>query len=214
MDMSLKAIMEKRINKTIGNLQNNKMDAYYAKTKEDAVKLVDSLIGDGETVSFGGSMSLYESGVIDHLRNSKKYNLLDRDVPGLTPQQRRQIFIQAFDCDTYLASSNAVTETGELYNVDGMGNRVAALTFGPKSVILVVGYNKIVKDLNAAADRVKNISAPANAMRLDCQTPCKVLGGCANCRSDGRICCTYVIHAQQREKGRIKVIIVGEPLGY
>ena len=114
----------------------------------------------------------------------------------------------------YFASANAVTEAGEVLNVDGNANRVAAITFGPASVILVVGSNKIVKDLAAADARVKAVAAPANAKRLSCKTPCAVTGQCENCQSPGRICCTYVLHRYQRVPGRIKVILVGQELGY
>ena len=122
-------------------------------------------------------------------------------------------------------SSNAVTESGVLYNVDGNGNRVAALTFGPKSVIVVMGYNKIVKDLDEAVRRVKTVSAPANAVRLNCETYCRHTGVCVSlskehpemadgCRNSDRVCATYVVSGQQRVKDRIKVILVGEELGY
>ncbi|MBE6907148.1 MAG: lactate utilization protein [Ruminococcaceae bacterium] len=210
MDASLNAVIEKKINRTIGNLQNNKMDAYYVKTCKDAVNLIDQLCAEGESVAVGGSMTLFECGIIDYLR-SGKYQFFDRYAPGVDVGK---VFRQAFFCDTFFTSSNAITEQGELYNVDGNGNRVAAMIFGPKSVIVVAGYNKIVADLEAARRRVSDIAAPANAMRLDKKTPCKVLGACQNCRSDDRICADYVIHGQQTAKGRIKVIIVGEQLGY
>lgn len=210
MDASLSSVMEKRINKTIGNLQNNKMDAYYVKTCKDAVQLIDELCAEGETVAVGGSVTLSECGVLDHLR-SGKYQFYDRYAPDA---DTGKMFRQAFFCDTFFTSSNAITEQGELYNVDGTGNRVAAMIFGPKSVIVVAGYNKIVADLEAARQRVRDTAAPANAIRLDKKTPCKVLGSCQNCRSDDRICAHYVVQAQQTTKGRIKVIIVGEQLGY
>ena len=124
------------------------------------------------------------------------------------------MFREAFFCDTYLTGTNAVTEEGELYNVDGNGNRVSAMIFGPKSVIVVAGYNKIVPNLEAARKRVREVSAPANAVRLDTKTPCKIIGTCRDCHSDERMCCSYVTLGQQRIKGRIKVIIVGESLGF
>ncbi len=210
MDASLNAVIEKRINKTIGNLQNNKMDAYYAKTCKDAIKLINELCAEGESVALGGCVTLFESGVIDHLR-SGKYQFYDRYAPEADVNQ---IYRQSFSCDTFFTSSNAITEQGELYNVDGNGNRVAAMIFGPKSVIVVAGYNKIVPDLEAARQRVRNTAAPANATRLDKKTPCKILGSCQNCQSDERICAHYVVQAQQMTKGRIKVILVGEQLGY
>lgn len=112
------------------------------------------------------------------------------------------------------SSANAITENGELYNVDGNSNRVAALVYGPDSVIVVAGYNKIVPDIDAAVQRVKKVAAPINAVRLHCETPCAKVGECMNCHSEGRICCNYVVSAQQRHKNRIKVVLVGEELGF
>ena len=148
------------------------------------------------------------------LLRSGAYHFLDRGAPGLTPEDIGKIYRQIFSADCYFASANAVTEAGEVLNVDGNANRVAAITFGPASVILVVGSNKIVKDLAAADARVKAVAAPANAKRLSCKTPCAVTGQCENCQSPGRICCTYVLHRYQRVPGRIKVILVGQELGY
>ena len=177
---------------------------------EEAVDVVESLMNEGDTVTVGGSMTLFEAGIMELLR-SGKYNFLDRyekdaDVQG--------IYEAAFTSDVYLMSSNAITENGELYNVDGNGNRVAALTWGPKSVIVVAGYNKIVKDVEEAKTRVKEIAAPANATRLGVETPCTKTGHCMNCASPKRICATTVITGRQRVQNRIKVVLVGEELGY
>ena len=213
MDQNCKAVVEKRIQRTMESLQKNNMQAYYAATKEGAVAQVASLLKPDDVISFGGSMSLRECGVMDLLR-SGAYHFLDRGAPGLTPEDIGKIYRQIFSADCYFASANAVTEAGEILNVDGNANRVAAITFGPASVILVVGSNKIVKDLAAADARVKAVAAPANAKRLSCKTPCAVTGQCENCQSPGRICCTYVLHRYQRVPGRIKVILVGQELGY
>lgn len=126
----------------------------------------------------------------------------------------KQIYRDAFSADTYLMSANAITETGELYNVDGNSNRVAALAFGPEQVIVLAGYNKIVPDMAAAVTRVEKIAAPANATRLHCQTPCAVTGECGHCNAPGRICCNYMVTGFQRQKNRVKVILIGEELGY
>ena len=125
-----------------------------------------------------------------------------------------EIFRKSFFSDTYLTSTNAITENGELYNVDGYGNRVAAMIYGPKSVIVVAGINKIVKDLDQAVERVKRIAAPANSIRLDKNTPCTKTGYCVDCKKDDRICCSYTVLGHQKQKNRIKVILVGESLGY
>jgi hypothetical protein len=182
------------------------------------------LLKEGDTVGVGGAMTLFESGVIDFLR-SGKFNFLDRYEEGLTNDQLNKIFVDSFSADVYLCSSNAITENGELYNVDGNSNRVAAICFGPKSVIIIAGYNKLVKDLEDAVKRVKTIAAPANCTRLSSQSYCREKGECMSfngdasemtggCSGPNRICCNYVVSAYQRKKDRIKVILVGEELGY
>jgi L-lactate utilization protein LutB len=213
MDEFRKANLKQHIDKTIKNLQKNNMDAYYAPTKEDVLKQVEVLINDGNTVSCGGSMTLFETGVIDFLRGGR-FNFLDRYKEGLSREEVEQIFRDCFSADAYFVSTNAVTEEGELYNVDGNGNRVAAMIYGPKSVIVIAGYNKIVTDRDAAVERVRSIAAPANAARLSCPSPCVKSGQCMDCAGDGHICCSYVFLGRQRAKGRIKVILVGEELGY
>ena len=136
------------------------------------------------------------------------------DRTGLAGEELGRLYRRVFSADWYLASANAITEAGEIYNVDGNSNRVAAITFGPENVLLVVGCNKIVKDLAAAKERVEAIAAPANTVRLNCATPCAVSGKCEHCHSPARICCTTTIHSFQRVPGRIKVLLVGEPLGF
>ena len=156
-------------------------------------------------------MTLAETGVMDLLA-SGRYEFLDRT--GLAGEELGKLYRRVFSADWYLASANAITEAGEIYNVDGNSNRVAAITFGPENVLLVVGCNKIVKDLDAAKERVEAIAAPANTVRLSCATPCAVTGKCEHCHSPARICCTTTIHSFQRIPGRIKVLLVGEPLGF
>ena len=192
MDEHKQAVLQKRIEKTMKALERNKMKPFYAKDKGEALRIVQSLLQPGQTITCGGSVTLSECGIIDLLR-SGQYHYLDRDRPDLTPEQKKQIFRQAFSADVYLMSSNAVTEEGELYNVDGNSNRVAALAYGPDSVIVVAGCNKIVPDIAAAVERVKKIAAPVNATRLHCSTPCAKTGECMNCHSDGRICCNYLV---------------------
>lgn len=221
MDRSCGAVARMQAEKVIAGLEKNRMKGYFVSAKKDVPQLVAELLHDGDTVAVGGSMSLSECGVMPLLR-SGRYRFLDRYAPGLTKEQVRQIFIRSFDADAYLCSANAVTLNGELYNVDGNSNRVAAICYGPRSVILVVGCNKIVPDIDAAVRRVKMHAAPPNAVRLSCETYCAKTGVCsglngempAGCGSDARICCNYVVSAHQREAGRIKVILVGEPLGY
>ncbi|HEX2927962.1 MAG TPA: lactate utilization protein [Ruminiclostridium sp.] len=224
MDKNAKAIWEKRIQKTMENLVKNNMQPHYVESVKDVAGKVAELLKEGDTVAVGGSMSLSETGVIDLLR-SGKYTFLDRYEEGLSNEQIREVFLKSFFADVYLSSSNAITENGELYNVDGNSNRVAAICYGPKSVIIVAGVNKIVKDLDDAVKRVKTIAAPANCTRLECKTYCKEKGECmglasgrsgmtSGCSGPNRICCSYVVSAYQNQKDRIKVIIVGEELGY
>lgn len=218
----LETYTARQLEKTAEALRRNRMEAYIAATKEEVPALVASLLHEGDTVAVGGSESLKESGVMALLR-SGAYRFLDRYTPGLTPEQTEDIYRQSFFADAYLCSSNAVTLRGELYNVDGNANRVAAMCYGPKSVILVVGCNKIVPDLKAAEQRVKMIAAPMNTVRLKKDTPCAADGRCAGlygnactdgCKDSDRICCSYLVMGQQRTAGRVKVILVGEPLGY
>ena len=186
--------------------------------------LVKTLIKKGETISCGGSKTLDETGIYQMI-NSPDYNFLDRSAPGMTRPEVEEVYRQTFRADTFFMSTNALTENGELYNVDGNSNRVAALLYGPKSVIVVCGINKIVKNIDEAIKRVKTIAAPQNTIRLGIETPCGKTGECVSlrkenpelcdgCHGDTRICCNYVVSAQQRHIDRIKVIIIGEEYGY
>ncbi len=208
------------IKETMENLEKNNMKPYFCETKEKAVELVEGLLSEGDTITCGGSMSLKESGVFD-LMNSGKYNFINRE----TCEDVEAVYRAAFSADAYLMSTNALTRDGVLYNVDGNSNRVAALLYGPKSVIVVCGVNKICDNLDEAVKRVKTGAAPLNTKRLHtgayCESmdKCKSLNDensfmCDGCKGAGRICCNYVVTAQQRKKDRIKVVIVGESLGF
>lgn len=211
--------MELKIRRTMEALKKNNMHAYYAPTSADAVAVVESLLREGDTISCGGSVTLDATGV-KALMRSGKYNFMDREAVA-TDEERQVIYRKTFSADAFLTSSNAITENGELYNVDGGGNRVAAMLFGPSKVIVVAGYNKIVRDLDAAAAYVKGLTTPANAMRLHLDTPCThgACPGtdgdmCAGCRSENRICSLFTVMARQRNKDRVHVILVGEEVGY
>lgn len=212
------------IEKTVQNLKRNRMEAYYCATAQEAVCLAQTLMNDGDVVTHGGSVTLSQIGMPEVLRNGQ-YNYLDRSAEGLTREDVQEIYIKTFSADVFLTSANAITENGELYNVDGNSNRVAAILYGPKSVIVFAGYNKIVPTIHDAVRRVKTKAAPPNTVRLNCDTYCAKAGQCVSlnqensvlcdgCHSDDRICCNYVVSAQQRHKGRIKVILIGEELGY
>lgn len=215
--------MEKYIETTMENLERNNIKPFYVEKKEEVVPLIKTLVKKGESISCGGSVTLRECEVDTKILKSGDYDFIDRS--GLQGEELREAYGKAFMCDTFFTSSNAVTERGELYNVDGNSNRVACIVYGPRQVIMVVGKNKIVPNINAAVERVKKSAAPPNTARLSCDTPCAKLGECVSlsnenaficdgCHGESRICCNYVISAQQRHKDRIKVIIVNENLGY
>lgn len=215
--------MMDKINETMERLRGHNIAAYYVETKEEVVPLLKTLMKDGETVSHGGSVTLKECGVID-LLNSGDYNYLDRSK-AQNREEVEEIYRKTFYADTYLTSANAVTQNGLLYNVDGNSNRVAAILYGPKQVIFICGYNKIVKDLDEAVVRLKTVAAPMNTKRLNCDTYCAKEGECLamgrdasfmcdGCKSPERICCNYIVSSRQRHQDRMKVILVGEKLGY
>ncbi|MFH0977851.1 MAG: lactate utilization protein [Candidatus Woesearchaeota archaeon] len=196
--------------RTIASLERNRIKAHRVHDKLAAKDLVLSMISKSDVVGAGGSTTLEQCGIIDAMAN---YNFLDWFVPGIELQKKFDLRRQTLVCDVFLSSANAVTEDGKIVNIDGGGNRVAAMLYGPKKVILVVGKNKITKNLDDAIDRVRNVAAPLNCKRLNKNTPCVETGRCSDCSSPDRICSSLVIlEAQQLE--RISVIIVDEELGF
>lgn len=217
--------MNQKIKNLLEKLENNNMKAYYVENKEEALELAKTLIPIGATIAAGGSSTNKEIGLMDYVMNGE-FNFLDRNNPKLTPEESMQVCVESMNADVYLSSSNAITENGELYNIDGNCNRIAALSFGPKSVIICAGINKIVPDINAATLRLKTIAAPKNSARFGFKNYCVVKEHCisidqgkgecigAGCDSPTRICRTTMVHAKQKIKDRIKVILIGEELGY
>ena len=213
--------MNEVVQKVMDNLRKNGIAVEFVNSRDEVLPLVETLLPTGCTIASGGSKTLVETGVMDLLK-SGDYHYLDRMDPALSPEERQEMTMAGGRADVYLCSSNAITENGELYNVDGNCNRISAIAFGPKQVIMVVGVNKIVPDLNAAATRVKTIAAPMNTKRLNCDTYCHKTGVCMGveekmtdgCSSPSRICCNYLISAQQRVPNRIRVILVNESLGF
>ncbi len=209
------------IEKVLENLKKNRMDAYFVASKEDVVPLVKELVQEGALVASGGSMTLKETGVAELMR-SGFYRFSDRTAPDIAPEEKERIEREAFFADAFFCSANAITEQGELVNVDGTANRIAAIAYGPKSVIVVAGINKIVKNVEEGIRRVKKIAAPLNTKRLSCDTYCNKAGHClglegdmtVGCASPDRICCSYLICGPQRAQNRIKVILVNEELGF
>lgn len=196
----------------IAALKANNMEGWYLPDAAGVREFVEKLIPEGATVANGWQHDPGRDG--SHGPSGQRAVLNFWTAPALRARSWAGSTARVFSADWYLASANAITEAGEIYNVDGNSNRVAAITFGPENVLLVVGCNKIVKDLAAAKERVEAIAAPANTVRLNCATPCAATGKCEHCHSPARICCTTTIHSFQRVPGRIKVLLVGEPLGF
>ena len=206
------AYYEKISTTLLNNLQKRNFDAYYVSSKEEALKKALSLVNKDKLITFGGSVTLDQIGLLDHL-SSNSYNLLDRRK-ATSQEEKEEIYRKSFFADTYFMSTNAITIDGELINIDGNGNRVAALIYGPKEVIIITGLNKLVTNVEDGINRVHNIAAPPTTLRLNIDTPCSNVGHCKECLSDKTICNQTVITRNSRHKNRIKVILVGEELGY
>lgn len=199
-------------NTMIKNFERRNMEAFYCETKEDAVKLAMDIMKDGKSVGMGGSETVEEVGLLDALKNSSLH-FIDRSL-AKTPEERKAIFLETMAADYFLMSSNAVTIDGELINIDGNANRLACLLHGPDHVLMLIGMNKVVSDVEAGVARVGTHAAPPNAARLGTRTPCAVTGHCGDCHSEDCMCCQIVITRHSRHKGRIKIILIGEELGF
>lgn len=211
--MPMKTLLNIKIDATLKNLNRNQMESYFVHTQTELLSLLEQLIPDGSRVGFGGSVTLYQLGVIETLRN-RPIHLIDSDRDDITPEQREKRLHECFTADCFVTSSNAITQEGELYNIDGNGNRVSAMIYGPKSVIVIAGINKIVPSLEAAQKRLQEIAAPANAIRLYKDTPCAKIGHCVHCHVPQRICSSYVTLGWQQNKDRIKVVLADDCLGF
>ena len=188
------------------------IEGYYCDNAEDALVMAKRFLTPGCSISWGGSQTLCDIGLLDDLKTSD-YILYDRTLPK-TPEEKSIMYSKTVTADYYFMSSNAITLDGQLVNIDGFGNRVACLIAGPKNVIIIAGMNKIVTDVTTGMERVRNMAAPPNVARLGAKTPCAEIGKCANCLVDDCICCEIVITRKSKIPGRIKVILVGEELGY
>lgn len=213
MDKNIEILYDIKIEKTKAALLKNNFEVEVFENEFELQQWIKNKITDCSTVAVGGSQTLFQTGVIDLLKEMP-INYIDRYKEGLNSQELHEIYRQSFLSDYYIMSSNAITMKGELFNVDGNGNRVAALTYGPNNVIVVVGINKIVTDIQEAKARICATSAPANALRLNLETPCTNFGECDNCKSKNRICNHYVITRRQVNKGRICIAFVKKHLGY
>lgn len=197
----------------IRNLAGRNMEGYFAETKEEAVELImERFLTKGKTVCFGGSMTLTESGLMDAIRQGDCV-LYDR-MTAKTPEEVREMKANMINSDYFLMSTNAITMDGELINIDGMGNRVSYLCYGPENVIILAGMNKVVSSVEDGIRRVRDIASPPNTVRLNKNTPCAKTGRCGDCYSEDCICSQIVVTRRSGQKNRIKVVLVAEELGY
>ena len=196
----------------ISKFNSRGIEGYYCADREEANAKAKRFLTPGCSISWGGSETIKEIGLLDDLRESD-YTIFDRST-AVTPEEKKEMFAKAVTSDFYFMSSNAITLDGELINIDGSGNRVACLCYGPEQVIIIAGMNKIVTDVESGIARVRNFAAPPNAIRLNLSTPCGEYGRCANCLQPDCICAHTVVTRYSRVPGRLKVILVGEELGY
>lgn len=196
----------------IKNLQRRNMEGYYVETKEEAIEKVMSMIKQDDVVSWGGSYTIDELG-IKTLLEEKQISVVDRDK-AKTPEERVRLMKQALTADVFLTSANAITMDGELMNVDGNGNRLAAYNYGPDSVIVVAGMNKVVPKLDEALAKIRLDATVPNAFRTNSQTPCRFTGKCSECTMKDTLCSQILITRFCKPQNRIKVILVGEYLGF
>ena len=195
--------------KVLKGLASRNMTGYYAANAEEAVAKALELIPEGASVTMGGCMSAHEIGLVEQLKNGN-YDFIDRDKM----EDKRAAMLAAYDADFFLSSANAMTEDGELVNIDGNSNRVSAICQGPKKVLFIIGMNKVCSDLDGAMKRARNVAAPINAQRFGLTTPCAKTGACADCKSPDTICCQFLITRYSRHKDRIHVILVNDSLGF
>lgn len=193
-------------------LQSRNFDAYYVENSADAVQKALSLIPQDHVVSWGGSATLEQTGLLDAVK--KRNKVIDRDLAP-NREEKTALMRQALLADTFLTSANAISEDGQIVNIDGTGNRIAATIFGPTNVIFIIGMNKVCKTLDDAMSRARNYAAPVNAQRFpDLNTPCSVSGSCADCKSDHCICAYILTTRFSKPAHKIKVILVNEVLGF
>lgn len=199
-------------NTIIKNLSKRQIEGYYCPDKEAAIQKALELIPKGASIGWGGSMTLTETGLMDAIKNGD-YKIIDRDSAKNLDDQRK-IYGEICCSDFFLMSTNAITLDGELINIDGRGNRVSFLCFGPQNVLILTGMNKVVTDVDSGIKRARDISAPPNAIRLNRKTPCAITGKCESCYSPDCMCSQFVITRRSGILNRIKVILIGEELGY
>jgi len=216
MDKPIENYWQKRINKLKTALELNNFEVFLAQNAGDAKRIVEDVIlpkVTPKTVSWGGSMTFMATGLYEAIKGNAEFEILDVFDKSNTPDKIIEMRRQALLVDLFITGTNAVVDSGVLVNLDMFGNRVAAITFGPKNVVILAGRNKIVSDLDEAMFRIKNYAAPANAMRLDKKTPCVKTSFCEECTSPDRICNSWAITEKSYPKGRIKIVLINQDLG-
>lgn len=212
MNSAKKSFYEKQAQTIIKNLQIRKMEGYYCESAGDAKrKLAELLSGSVKSVAYGGSMTIDDNG-FKSVVEENGHELIVRENYK-SPEEVKELKAKQINADVFLMSTNAITLDGELINIDGRGNRVSFLIYGPESVIVIAGMNKVVANVEDGLRRVRNIATPPNCIRLNKKTPCSVTGKCGNCFTES-ICSQFVVTRMSMIPGRIKVILVGEELGY
>ena len=217
MDKPIENYWQLRMEHLKSALENNNFEVYLADRTEDAAGIVTGTILPAvkpASMSWGGSRTFVECGLYRELRGMADIRVIDTYDTSLSDDQKMEQRRQALLVDLFFTSTNAVTERGHLVNLDMIGNRIAALTFGPKFVVVLIGRNKIVPDLETAWDRVKNYAAPVNTMRLEKKTPCQKTSFCQDCKSPDRICNTWTITEKSFPKKRVKIVLINEDLGF
>ncbi len=207
-----KQYYEKRGAILVKNLRARQFEAFYCDSKEEALKQTLELIPEGSTVGWGGAASAEQIGLLDAVRTGN-YRAIDRDT-AQSPQERTELMRQCLLTEVFISGTNALSLDGQMVNIDGNGNRVAAIAYGPKSVVIIAGMNKVTDTLETAVTRARTVAAPINKQRFPAPTPCLVTGTCGDCKAEGCICNQILVTRNCRPAGRIKVILVGEALGF
>lgn len=203
---------EKRAQVLLKNLRSRHFEAYYCENRETALQKALELIPQGSSVGWGGAQSAADIGLLDAIR-AGSYTAIDRDAVS-DPAEKAKVMKRCLTADVFISGANAISLDGEMVNIDGNGNRVAAIVYGPDSVVVIAGMNKVVDTLEDAVARARTVAAPMNKQRFPVQTPCEVTGACADCKSEGCICNQILITRNCKPAGRIKFVLVGEELGF
>ena len=207
------AAYEKTAASIIKNLERHGMEGHFCASRGEAVELVKSWLSEGDSVTWGGSETFKETGMKAALEAAGCYHMLDRTT-ATTPEEQREMWRDRTSADWFFMSANALTVNGELVNIDGNSDRLSLLLHGPAHVVVLVGMNKVVADVDAGFKRIRTVACPLNAARLHTNTPCELTGVCAECHAAGCMCCNLVVTRHMRHAGRVRVVIIGEELGY